>query len=480
MPLHRPAGVLQILLFVLGACAVPAKFDPGMPDGPTSAVGGRDSSTPGFDAVTHADSVSADVELPDAAPLPPDAVADTVTVPNDGSAGERDVASAPPPSGTSDGPVEAAPPPIAWELVTVGMGGAPANGNSSRACLSADGRYVVFLSDASNLIPGDTNGLTDVFRFDRQTKTMERVSVSTEGAQANKTWSHPPTVSGDGRFVVFVSSATNLVAADTNDREDLFMRDMDGKRTTRVSVSSTGAQLEDQTAAGGISGDGSQIVFITSTDNVVPNLPTTRTEAYLVNRASGAISRVTQGTESLFDVWISHDGRTVASLAYTPPATAGSYYLHEAGGGRTTLAGALGANVGSGVTASLSDDGRLFAFDAFGDPATGQTLPHGVYVMDRTDMKPLRISAMTGEGDPDSYGAFVSGDAQLLAFTARQQPRVFNRQTHTLTQLPVANGTASAADLSRDGRLILIATNSRMLAGSSAGVTNLYVAPTGR
>lgn len=463
----RHAAALSMLLV---ACAVPEKYNPLPTDGPANEVIGRDAASVDTSSPLGSDAV-----------LPPAADAGSTDVP----------ASTADANGSEPGPVasadtapdtsaDASPPPVAWELASIGMGGAPANGSSSRGCLSADGRYVVFLSDASNLVPGDTNGLQDVFRFDRMTKSTERVNVSSEGAQADKAWSHPPSVSADGRYVVFISSATNLVPGDTNGTEDVFLRDMDTKRTTRVSVSSTGAQLAEQSAAGAISGDGSQIVFVTRSDNVLPNLNLSSSEAFIVNRMTGAILQVTQGASALFDAWISHDGTVLATLGYSPPEQAGSYYLHQVSTRQTTLAGKLGANVGSSVSASLSDDGRVFAFDTFGDPATGQGLSHGVYVLERPAANPIRISAMTGEGDTDSYGAYVSGDGQLVAFSARLQPRVLNRQTGALIRLPVPGGPAFITDLSRDGRFVAITTSSSMLPGASSGVTNLYVASSGR
>src|SRR6266511_3139918 len=102
---------------------------------------------------------------------------------------------------------------------------------------SVGGRFVSFVSSASNLVPGDTNGQFDVFIHDRQTGVTERVSVSSNEAQGDAT-SVTPTVSRDGRFVAFWSDATNLVRDDTNDRRDVFVRDRALGTTERVSVSS--------------------------------------------------------------------------------------------------------------------------------------------------------------------------------------------------------------------------------------------------
>ena len=143
------------------------------------------------------------------------------------------------------------------------------------------------------------------------------------------------------------------------------------------------------------------------------------------------------------------------------------------------MVGALGANVGSSVSASLSDDGRFFAFGTFGDPTTGQSRTHGVYLFDRQEMKLSRVSA-TEERDLDSYGAYLSGDGRFIAFSARMQPRVLDRVSGSITRLPIPVGIAFVSDLSRDGRFIAITTNSAGLPGASGSIINLYVGATGR
>ena len=110
---------------------------------------------------------------------------------------------------------------------------------SDRPSISADGRFVAFGSDANNLVPGDTNGTTDVFVHDRFTHETTRVSVSSGGIAGNS-GSWIPSISADGRFVAFKSYATNLVPRDTNGALDGFVHDRVTHETTRVSVSNAG------------------------------------------------------------------------------------------------------------------------------------------------------------------------------------------------------------------------------------------------
>jgi hypothetical protein len=124
---------------------------------------------------------------------------------------------------------------------SVASNGAQGNDFSSSFATSADGRYIAFDSNASNLVAGDTNGFSDVFVRDRNTGVVTRVSVGNGGAQANSN-SGSPALSADGRYVAFISNASNLVAGDSNGMDDFFVRDLQSGQTSRV------APLADPTA----------------------------------------------------------------------------------------------------------------------------------------------------------------------------------------------------------------------------------------
>jgi hypothetical protein len=109
--------------------------------------------------------------------------------------------------------------------VSVDSSGNQANNGATYPAISSDGRFVAFVSGANNLVPGDTNGRQDVFVRDRQTGTTERVSLSSSGAQPNTHTGSTVSISADGRFVAFVSNATNLVPGDTNRKSDIFVHE---------------------------------------------------------------------------------------------------------------------------------------------------------------------------------------------------------------------------------------------------------------
>jgi len=125
--------------------------------------------------------------------------------------------------------------------VSVASDGAQGNDYSYSPSISADGRYVAFDSSASNLVSGDTNGARDVFVHDRQGGGTTRVSVTSDGAQGG-TGSWNPSISADGRYVAFYSGASNLVSGDTNGTDDVFVHDGQTGQTTRISVASDGSQ----------------------------------------------------------------------------------------------------------------------------------------------------------------------------------------------------------------------------------------------
>lgn len=154
--------------------------------------------------------------------------------------------------------------------VSVGTGapGAQSNGQSLRPCVSADGRYVTFWSYSTSFVVGDTNGVYDLFLRDTLNSTTERVNVSSDEVQANDDAFMPVTslysfVTGDGRYVAFPSGATNLVAGDTNGCDDVFLRDRTDGTTVRVSVTSAGAQVTNNSGTSGmaVSSDGRYITF---------------------------------------------------------------------------------------------------------------------------------------------------------------------------------------------------------------------------
>jgi hypothetical protein len=178
-------------------------------------------------------------------------------------------------------------------LITRSPKGAPANGPTSYigpSSLSADGRFVTFGSQASNLVHGDKNGQYDVFVYDRETRRIRRASVNSREVEANA-GSGDPTISAGGRFVVFDSAATNLVRNDTGGITDVFIRDLVRGTTRRVSVSSLGVAGGDLSRYPTVSDDGRLVAFESYAKNLVDDDTNNVADVFVRDLANGVTWR---------------------------------------------------------------------------------------------------------------------------------------------------------------------------------------------
>jgi hypothetical protein len=169
----------------------------------------------------------------------------------------------------------------------VSVDSAAAQGNywSGDPSISTDGRFVAFVSSATNLVPGGTSGTNHVFLRDVQLGTTTLVSADSAGVEGDNQ-SFSPSISADGRLVAFVSYATNLTAGDTNGVSDVFVRDIQGGRTSRVSVDSAGAQGNSPSDDAAISADGLFVAF-SSGASLVPGDTNGYSDVFLRDRIGG-------------------------------------------------------------------------------------------------------------------------------------------------------------------------------------------------
>jgi Tol biopolymer transport system component len=318
--------------------------------------------------------------------------------------------------------------------VSVGIGGAEANNSSGSPVLSADGRYVVFWSDASNLVVGDTNGDADVFLHDRQSGATERVSVSSSGMQGNN-FSFAGAISADGRYVAFYSFASNLVTGDTNAQFDVFVHDRQTGTTERVSVDSSGAQGNGGSAGAVLSADGRIVAFTSGATNLVAGDTNGKIDLFVHDRQSGATTRASvdsSGGQSDGDTYtpsISADGRFIAFQSVATNLVPGDAnasndaFVHDRQSGATACASVAPSGVpgnGHSTQPAISVDGRFVAFTSFAtNLVAGDT--NGwtdQFLRDRaigaTFLVSLDASGAPGNGDTE--GPAVSADGRFLAF----------------------------------------------------------------
>jgi Tol biopolymer transport system component len=255
--------------------------------------------------------------------------------------------------------------------VSVDSSGAQSNANSTSTAISDDGRHVAFSSEATNLVSGDTNNAQDIFVHDRQTGQTRRVSVASNAAEANGS-SGAMDISADGRFVTFSSAATNLVAGDTNGKADIFVYDLQAGSTTRVSVNSSGAQADGGGADPAISGDGRYVVFLSDSGNLDARADEYRGKdlVYVHDRQIGQTTLASVASDGsiltvgLFDQpTISRDGRYVAFSFYDKGNNNGILHIWvrdiQTGESRSVENGNA-----SSSSSSLSADGKIVAFSS--------------------------------------------------------------------------------------------------------------------
>ena len=282
------------------------------------------------------------------------------------------------------------------ERVSVSTAGAEGDSGSGSVAISGDGRFVAFQSFAANLVAGDTNGVADVFVRDRQTGTTERVSVSSGGAQGNG-FSFDPAISADGRWVAFASTATNLVAGDTNGFTDVFVHDRQTGTTERASLSIFGDQGDGNSFGPSISADGQCVAFTSGATNLLgfgqpagplgvgmgpgPGDTNGFCDVFVRDLQAATTERVSvsstgeEGDDDSQDADISADGRFVAfdseatNLVSNDVNGANDVFVHDRQTGVTELVSvncvAGGGANGDSFSPCLSADGQQVAYCSF-------------------------------------------------------------------------------------------------------------------
>jgi Tol biopolymer transport system component len=281
--------------------------------------------------------------------------------------------------------------------------------------LSRTGRFVVFASSARNLVPGDTNGKTDVFVRDRKAGTTRRVSLTSKGAQGHRR-SIYPSISSSGRYVAFQSQA-GLTPADRRGGWDVYVRDLKLNRTTLVSIRPNGVHQGNEAA---ISGNGRSVVFQSQ-------------------RPSGV-----SGGEGKIDIFVRHLGaRRTERVSVSPTGEGANFHsLHP----------------------SISNDGRLVAFDSSASNLVAGDV-NGLGDVFVRDLKRHATTRIGGDDtDQDTSAPAISGNGRFVAFIsgAREftgadddSSGLFRRDLKTGATLRLPYGFPSS--LSDNGNIVVFA-----------------------
>jgi Ca2+-binding RTX toxin-like protein len=323
-------------------------------------------------------------------------------------------------------------------LVSLDSAGNQANNGSSRPSISADGRFVAFQSSASNLVPGDTNrdpdsfAIQDIFVRDRLTNTTTRVSLDSAGNQANR-FSDRASISADGRFVAFTSEASNLVPGDTNQRNDIFVRDTLTNTTSRVSVDSAGNQQNGSSFfnASSISADGRFVAFESNAGNLVPGDTNRDSDIFVRDTLTNTTTRVSvdsagnQGNDVSYNPSISADGRFVAFDSFASNIVPGDTNRERDIFVRDTLTntttGVSGDSAGNqrnidSNSPSISADGRFVAFESEAFNIVRTPLINDIFVRDTLTNTTTNVSVDSAGNPGEAFNPSISADGRFVAF----------------------------------------------------------------
>ena len=408
-------------------------------------------------------------------------------------------------------------------LVSVANDGTPGNGASGESSVSSDGRFVVFSSDSSNLVSGDSNSARDVFLRDTQQNKTFLVSATTAGASGNGR-SFEPIISGDGMWIAFRSEATNLVSGDTNSVSDIFLADVHDPAhpaVTRVSVGPGGVQANGFSGEPTISADGRFVAFSSFASNLAAGDTNQHNDVFRFDRTTGQVVLVsavngttTPGNGTSFDPSISADGHFVSfhsdssNFVGNDTNSNTDVFLRDINSNTTTLISVNQAGTGPGnqasTASSLSTTGQFVVFRSAASDLTPLDTNNNddVFLRDTQTGTTTLLSINQGrtasghglskEPSVDQNGRFASFSStanDLVSGDANNSSDVFVRdlQAGPITLLSMnAAGTGAANGLSSDP---YVAANGQFVSYSSTatdlvsgvtvnGVQQVYVAST--
>lgn len=363
--------------------------------------------------------------------------------------------------------------------ITNGWNGEPSNGDSGTPAISADGRFVAFVSSASNLVPNDTNGVEDVFVYDRSARTMTRESVAAGGSQANN-FSAAPSLSADGRYVVFRSLATNLVPDVTKPPggsgiNHIYVRDRVLDVTTLV----------DRTLAGGVdavngstepvmSDDGRFVAFTSSSPDLVAGDTGGCSDVFVRDVLAGTTELVRGPTDGAAcakgsQPTITADGRYVA---FSSSVVFGSsdVFIRDRTGQTTTFEV-------TGAQALLSGDGRFLAFFA----VAGLGPRQGTYIRDRTTGQvagPLRTYPTISIPHMSRTTPYLAYVSRALLPSAPAPDEAFVLDLIGQTTLSLAPGIFISEVSGVSSNALALVTKVALVPSPANDVNDIYVAAT--
>lgn len=339
-------------------------------------------------------------------------------------------------------------PPLTERVSIRSNGGQTIGGNNSFADITPSGRYVSFTSNADNVVPEDTADYQDIFRHDRETGKTKRVSLATSGAPANG-HSSVSAISDDGTVIAFSTQATNLSPKDDATNYDIYVRDLATGKTKLVSVNTSGTEGSGTSGTTAISGNGRFVAFVSDADDLVPDDDNAENDVFIRDLVEGETTRIsvasdeTEGADASGAPTVSETGRYVAfeSLAENLVApslanTAEDVFLRDRQKGKTKLV-SINPNLvpadGSSSSPAISSDGQLVAFES---GASNLFYDDGAFFRDifvkNTRTGKVEIISVPADGstnDGSSFDADISANGRYVSFESESTKLVTSMDT---------------------------------------------------
>jgi uncharacterized repeat protein (TIGR01451 family) len=382
--------------------------------------------------------------------------------------------------------------------------------SGARTAVTPDGRYIAFVSFAENLVPGDTNLSADVFVRDRLTGTTERVSVTSRGREGNNhsgITSERVDISDDGRFVVFDSEATNLARGDDNANAEVFVRDRLTGETELITRGLDGSPATGSSPA--ISGDGRFVAFISSSQNLVAGHPEFNLfpHAYVYDRQTGTFERIdvdpggALANDQANRVDMSADGRFVAFDTFADNLVAGpgdqsgvDVFVRDRATSTTegiSTVGDSGSFEGNSSLSSISANGRFVGFtspDSFDGDTNGFIDDAVVFDRQTGSVRIVSRNSAGVQADNESETPFVSDDGVTVVFSSRGANLVANddneaydvfRRVGNVTERIAADDDlfglhAIGSGMTPDGSVAALITGADLVAGDVNSAFDVY------
>jgi hypothetical protein len=400
---------------------------------------------------------------------------------------------------------------LSVERVSVASDGTEANNGSGHPTISANGRYVTYWSEASNLVPDDTNDTDDIFVYDRKTNTTERINVASDGTEANNR-SFSPEISANGRYVTYSSFASNLVPDDTNGTEDVFVYDRKTNTTERINVASDGTEANSgQSLEPAISANGRYVTYQSFASGLVPNDPP-GTDIFVYDRKTNTTELIsgTEANDSSFQPAISANGRYVtygsSASNLVPDDTNGIIDIFVYDRKTNTTERISVASDGTEANeesfgATISANGRYVTYSSFASNLVPDDTNNAadIFVYDRKTNTTERINVASDgtEANDDSGGAEISANGRYVTYDSfasnlvpddtndTQDVFVYDRKTNTTERISVdsdgteANGFSREPAISPNGRYVTYGSlASNLVPDDTNGALDIFVAST--